>query len=51
MPKTPFVCGGQFELNNLVAINVVSGMKSRANLARQIVDMPDGAQIEFKIIE
>ncbi|MCV2883591.1 hypothetical protein OE749_02615 [Aestuariibacter sp. AA17] len=51
MPKTPFVCGGRFELDNLIAINAVSGMKSRANLARQIIDLPDGAQIEFKIIE
>lgn len=51
MPKTPFVCGGQFELANLVVISAVSGMRSRANLARQIVDMPDGAQIEFKIID
>jgi len=51
MPQTPFVCGGQFELGNLVAINAISGMRSRANLARQIVDLPDGAQIEFKIIE
>ena len=51
MPKIPFVCGGHFELDNLSAIDVVSGMKSRSNLARQIIDMPDGAQIEFKIIE
>lgn len=51
MPKIPFVCGGQFEVNNLVAINAVSGMKSRANLALQIINLPDGAQIEFKIIE
>ena len=51
MPKTPFVCGGQFELDNLFSINSVSSMKSRANLARQIIDMPDGAKIEFNIIE
>ncbi len=51
IPKIPFVCGGQFELDNLTAINVISGMKSRANLAMQIIDMPDGAQIEFNIIE
>ena len=51
MPKTPFACGGQFELDNLMAIDVVSGMKARANLAKQIIDMPDGAQIEFNIIE
>ena len=51
MPKVPFVCGGQFDLDNLFSIKVVSGMKSRANLARQIVDMPDGSQIEFTVIE
>jgi len=51
MPQTPFVCGGRFELGVLVAINAISGMRSRANLARQIFDLPDGAQIEFKIIE
>lgn len=51
MPKTPFVCGGQFELDNLLPINVVTGMRSRGNLARQIVDMPEGAQIQFNIVE
>lgn len=51
MPKIPFVCGGEFELNNLASINAVSGMRSRANLALQIISLPDGAQIEFKIIE
>lgn len=51
MPKIPFVCGGQVELNNLVAISAISGMRTRANLARQIIDLPDGAQIEFKVVE
>lgn len=51
MPKTPFVCGGQFELDNLAAVGAVSGMRSRANLARQIADMPEGTRIEFKIID
>lgn len=51
VPKIPFTCGGQFELGNLIAINATSGMKSRANLARQIVDLPEGAQIQFDIIE
>lgn len=51
IPKIPFVCGGQFEFDNLSAVDAVSGMKSRANLARQILDMPDDAQIEFNIIE
>ncbi|HKJ50859.1 MAG TPA: SMI1/KNR4 family protein [Gammaproteobacteria bacterium] len=51
MPKIPFVCGGQFVIANLVAIDATSGMRSRANLARQIIDLPDGAQIEFKIVD
>lgn len=51
MPKIPFVCGGEFCLDNLTAINAISGMKTRANLALQILNMPDGAQIEFNIIE
>lgn len=51
MPKVPFVCGGAFELDNLSAIKAVSGMRTRANLACQIANLPDGAQIEFKIIE
>lgn len=51
MPKVPFVCGGKFELENLAEINSVSSMRSRGNLAQQIFDLPDGAQIEFKIID
>lgn len=51
MPKVPFVLGGEFELDNLSPIEVLSGMRTRANLAKQIIDLPDGAQIEFKIIE
>ena len=51
MPKIPFVCGGQFELSNLVSIDAVKGMRSRASLARQIVDLPDGAQVEFEVID
>ncbi|MBU6951604.1 SMI1/KNR4 family protein [Hahella sp. HN01] len=51
MPKTPFVCGGEFSIDNLCKVNAISGMKTRANLARQIHDLEDGAQIEFRIIE
>lgn len=51
MPKLPFVCGGKYEVDNLISINVISCMKSRANLARQIVNLSDGSKIEFKIID
>ncbi len=49
VPKIPFVCGGEYELNNLVATDTVIGMKRRACFAKQIVDLPDGSQIEFDV--
>jgi hypothetical protein len=51
MPKIPFVLGGEYALNNLYPLASVSAMKSRGNLARQIKNLPDGAQVEFRIIE
>ena len=50
MPKRPFVVGGTSDLANLVAINSVRLMKNMGNLAQQIHDLPDGSQIEFKVI-
>lgn len=49
MPKIPFVCGGEFAASNLAPIEEREGMALRANLARQIRDLPDGATINFKI--
>jgi hypothetical protein len=51
MPKVPFVLGGEYALSNLCTIAAVSGMKTRGNLARQIKGLPNGAQVEFRIIE
>lgn len=50
MPKIPFVLGGQYELGNLYSLNAVSAMKSRGNLAKQIKELPDGAKVQFRII-
>ena len=50
LPKTPFVCGGEFELANLYALSDVEGMTFRASLANQIRDLPDGAEIQFKVV-
>lgn len=49
VPKTPFVCGGAYDLENLCALEDVNGMLFRASLARQIRDVPDGAPIVFKL--
>lgn len=51
VPKIPFVLGGAYSLANLYSLGAVSAMKSRGNLARQIKNLPDGAQVEFRIIE
>jgi hypothetical protein len=51
VPKRAFVLGGEFSISNLVAIDAVSGMRSRGNLARQIRDLPDGAQVKYEIVE
>ena len=51
LPVVPFVLGGEYSLVNLRTAGAVSGMRSRGNLARQIRDLPDGAQVEFRVID
>ena len=48
--KRPFVLGGQYSVENLVSLDSVRVMKSLGNLAHQIQELPDGAQVEFKIL-
>jgi hypothetical protein len=51
MPKLPFVCGGEFALDNLIAIDAARSMRTRGNLANQIHTLADGAQIRFQIVD
>lgn len=51
LPRTPFVTGGVFELTNLYAADAVKGMQFRGDLACQLRDLPDGAQLELKVID
>lgn len=51
MAKTPFVLGGKYSLENIVALDSLRVMKSLGNLAHQIHDLPDGAQIKFVILQ
>lgn len=50
LPKTPFILGGEFEVNNLIAVDAVEGMRYRGELWRQLRDIPDGTQIRLKIL-
>lgn len=49
LPKLPFVLGGEFVLDNLYLADAVEGMRFRADIASQIKDLPDGAQIRFNL--
>jgi hypothetical protein len=51
IPKTPFVLGGEYDIDNLYAADPVEAMRFRAYLAGEIRDLPNGAQIEFKIVD
>lgn len=50
VPKTPFVLGGAFEIDNLYPCQASAGMRARGNLAVQIAGVPDGAPINYKVI-
>jgi hypothetical protein len=50
MPKIPFVLGGKYSLGNIYALDSVSAMKSRGNLALQLKDLPDGTKVEFRVV-
>jgi hypothetical protein len=51
VPKIPFVAGGEFSIENLYLLDSVKAMQSRANLAVQIKDVPDGQAIRLKVVE
>ncbi len=51
IPKVPFVCGGEYDISNLVAIDAARAMRSRGNLAAQIRTLPDGSQITFNLVD
>ncbi len=50
-PKVPFVLGGEFALENLYAAEAPKLMRYYASLARQLHDLPDGAQVELRVID
>lgn len=48
-PKRPFVLGGDYVLDNLVPVNEIAGLAARANLAKQLKDLPPGSPITYEI--
>jgi hypothetical protein len=51
IPRRPFVLGGEYKSANLMPWPDDKGMRSRAFLARQLLTIPDGAQISFELTE
>jgi hypothetical protein len=51
VPRIPFVTGGKYEIANFYQLETVKAMRLRANLATQIRDLPDGADITWKITD
>jgi hypothetical protein len=51
VPRVPFTLAGQFSVENLYAAEAAAGMRARGNLARQLIDVPDGAQVRYQIVE
>ena len=51
VPKTPFVLGGEYTVKNLYALDATEAMTFRANLAVQIRDLTEGAQVKWEIRE
>lgn len=44
----PFVCGGEYSVSNVFRIDSVKNMELKADFARQIYNLPDGTQINFR---
>lgn len=49
LPKTPFVLGGDFTLDNLYAGDAVEGMRFRGEVAVQLHDLPDATKVIFRV--
>lgn len=50
IPKTPFIMGGAYDVENLFALDAVKGMRYRADIWKQIRDLPDGTPIQLKVL-
>lgn len=49
--KFPFVLGGEYALDNLVAMDAVQIMRARGNIAWQLQDVPEGEEVEICLDE
>ncbi|MFK8003969.1 MAG: SMI1/KNR4 family protein [Polyangiales bacterium] len=50
-PKIPFVLGGDYAAANLFSCEAAQAMRSYANIARQIRDLPDGSKVRLTVVD
>jgi hypothetical protein len=50
LPKIPFVLGGAYDVDNLYAADALEGMKFRADIWKQLRDLPNGAEVKLRIV-
>ncbi|MFD1731304.1 hypothetical protein ACFSC4_09890 [Deinococcus malanensis] len=50
MPSRLFVLGGKYEVDNLRAVDTVESLRVRGDVARQLRDLPDGTEIELRVL-
>lgn len=48
-PATPFICGGSYEVENLRPVDASEMMAKWGSFARQLHELPDGAQIKIVV--
>jgi hypothetical protein len=51
MPKIPFVLKGEMTVPNLYVLDAVKGMRARGDFARQIRNLPEGAQVTLRVVD
>jgi hypothetical protein len=49
VPQIPFVLGGDFSAENLYSADDVVALRFRADIAKQIRDLPDGAKVRLRV--
>ncbi|WP_315921076.1 hypothetical protein [Mesorhizobium sp. SP-1A] len=47
-PKVPFILGGTYDFDNIVACPLAHIMQLRTALATQLVDVPDGGRVKIE---
>lgn len=49
IPKQPFVLGGEYSVTNLYSLDAAKGMRLRADICRQVRNLPDGSRVRLRV--